>query len=248
MELFDREQLVLDNALEHLKKLQDGMPVDQKMFEALVKEYSVILKQLRKIVKFSDRAAEILVSEQKSRQEKINELSSKVYFDILTGIYNREYMKEALGNVIKTLQRCGGVLLSVLMIDIDNFKKYNDTYGHVDGDACLQTVARTIKNTITRDDDFVARYGGEEFIVVLPNTDENGARKIAENILANVKERNILHEKNEAGIVTVSIGITTSKVDSTQGSTDYIKRADEALYISKQNGRDKATYLSFKEE
>lgn len=244
--LFDREQRILDNAIKHINELQDGESVSQEMFKTLVKEYDMVLKQLRKIVKISDRTSEILVSEQKSKQEKIVDLICKVHFDMLTGIYNRHYMEEALNSTIKTLQRSGGGLLSVIMVDIDHFKKYNDTYGHLEGDACLRDVAKALKESITRDDDFVARYGGEEFAIILPNTGENGACIIADKILENVIALNIPHQESKLGCVTISVGVTTGNVEHARDSSDYIKFADDALYMSKRNGRNRYTYLNFR--
>ena len=166
----------------------------------------------------------------------------KVYYDALTGIYNRRFFNENLNRVIKSLSR-SGAMLSVLMIDLDCFKKYNDTYGHGDGDSCLKAVAEALSRCVTRTDDFIARYGGEEFCTVLPNTDEAGARLIAENMLKSVRALNLPHIASEvADYVTVSIGGTTGKVNFAQISDDYIKRADEMLYVSKQNGRDRYNF------
>jgi diguanylate cyclase (GGDEF)-like protein len=117
------------------------------------------------------------------------------------------------------------------------------------GDACLKAVARVLVTSVFRPDDFVARYGGEEFVAVLPYTDENGAREVAERILRNVKSPSIPHDKSGAvSHVTLSIGITTGDVLDTRNGSEFIKRADEALYVSKQNGRNRYTYLGFKEE
>jgi diguanylate cyclase (GGDEF)-like protein len=176
------------------------------------------------------------------------DLIDKVHYDALTGIYNRLYMEDSLKRIISSVARSGGQL-SVMMVDVDHFKKYNDTYGHSNGDSCLKSVAETLAVSVARADDFVARYGGEEFAVILPNTDESGARKIADNMLENIKARNIPHEKNEiAGHITISIGVTTGEVERTQSGIDYIKCADEALYISKRNGRNRYTYMDFKGE
>ena len=111
--------------------------------------------------------------------------------------------------------------ISTMMIDVDFFKKFNDTYGHAEGDECLKAVAITLSNTVTRKADFVARYGGEEFAVVLPGTDEKGARFVAEKMLA------------------------SGDYVYTQSWADYQKKADDALYISKNNGRNRYTLLSF---
>jgi len=171
----------------------------------------------------------------------ISDLLDNSHKDALTGIYNRRFLDEHLARIIKSLSRSGGAL-SLLLIDIDFFKKYNDTYGHKEGDNCLKTVAQSLKKSITRADDFAARYGGEEFAVVLPNTDENGARVVANTLLENIRSLNITHEKNVAAdCVTISIGGVTGNVTHTQKADDYIIRSDKMLYESKQNGRDRYT-------
>jgi diguanylate cyclase (GGDEF)-like protein len=161
--------------------------------------------------------------------------------DALTGIYNRRFLEESMERIIKSLSR-SGANLSVLMLDIDYFKNYNDTYGHNMGDACLKTLANTFVQSVVRANDFVARFGGEEFVIVLPNTNERGANTVAKRILNDVHERNIPHAKSDvASYVTVSIGSVTGKVIHTYTGADFIKKADQALYISKQNGRDRYT-------
>ena len=160
-------------------------------------------------------------------------------YDVLTGIYNRRFFNKNIKRTIKSLSRTGG-LLSILMIDIDFFKQYNDTYGHIEGDNCLKIVAQTLFNSVTRADDYVARYGGEEFIVVLPHTGEQGAQHIAEKLLDNIRNCNIPHKHNDAAdCLTISIGATTGKVLSTHNADDFVKKADEQLYKSKENGRNK---------
>lgn len=182
-------------------------------------------------------------SELKVLNSKFENLSN---VDPLTGLYNRRFMEEKLTRAIKSISRSGGTL-SVLMVDVDRFKEYNDTYGHNMGDACLKTVAETIANSITREDDFIARYGGEEFVVALPNTDENGARTVANRILENIRICCLTHEKSDvADHLTVSIGVTTGNAEYTHSGSDYIERADEALYMSKQSGRDRYTFLDYK--
>lgn len=167
----------------------------------------------------------------------------KVHYDALTGIYNRRYLEENLSRIIQTLSRTGGTL-SVLMIDVDFFKEYNDTYGHTMGDNCLKLIAREINRSIARTDDFAARYGGEEFAVILPNTDERGAHIITNRIIENLDACRLPHEKsNVAEHVTISIGVTIGDVEYGQSAEEYLNRADEALYISKQSGRNKYTFL-----
>jgi diguanylate cyclase (GGDEF)-like protein len=132
------------------------------------------------------------------------------------------------------------------MIDIDFFKRYNDTYGHIEGDKCLKIVAQTLSQSITRADDFVVRYGGEEFVVVLPNTDGQGAQMISDKLLDNIRNCNIPHEQNDAAdCLTISIGATTGKVSYTHKADDFVKKADELLYKSKQTGRNRITFGQF---
>ena len=168
--------------------------------------------------------------------------SEKIYYDPLTGIFNRRFFDENLNRFLKTLSRSGGIL-SMLMIDIDYFKDFNDAYGHTAGDNCLKAVAETLTNSVTRSDDFVVRYGGEEFAVVLPNTDEEGACLLAEKMLESIRNCEIPHKASSvADFVTVSIGVTTGIVGNTSRADDFIIRADELLYMSKQNGRNRTTF------
>jgi diguanylate cyclase (GGDEF)-like protein len=168
-------------------------------------------------------------------------LREQLYLDALTGIYNRRYFDEKAGIIFKNLTRSNG-MLSIIMIDIDYFKDFNDTYGHREGDKCLKTVAQTISNGIIRDSDFAARYGGEEFIVVLPNTDGDGAKRVAERLIESIRECKLPHEKSEtAAFVTISAGVAIGKADCNRSLDDYINRADELLYISKRDGRNKYT-------
>ena len=173
----------------------------------------------------------------------IQDFFTKANYDVLTGIYNRRFMENNLNNIMRMLSRSNGVL-SVLMIDVDYFKNYNDTYGHEQGDICLKKIARAVSVAVTRANDFVARYGGEEFVAILPNTDKLGACMIADKLLASVRNLNLPHTNSAvAEHVTISIGVATGKVTHSRNWEDYLERADEALYTSKQNGRNTRTYL-----
>lgn len=175
----------------------------------------------------------------------IQDLFNKANIDPLTGLYNRRFMDSCMERIMGLLSRTDG-MLSVLMLDIDFFKRFNDTYGHEAGDKCLQSVARALSHSVSRVTDIVVRYGGEEFTVILPNTDSDGAAMFAEKLLQNVRDLEIPHENNDAAeYVTVSIGVTTGRVDHRQDLGMYLKRADEALYSSKETGRNKYTYLNF---
>ena len=238
--LFTEEQKIIDDGFSYLEEVKNGVIFDPDKYHELLKEYRRLLKHLRRSSKMADKQTSSL-------RETNLDLTEKINHDALTGIYNRRFMEDSLNRIIKSISRSEGKL-SVMMVDIDFFKKYNDTYGHVEGDSCLKAVAEVLAASITRADDFTARYGGEEFAVILPSTDENGARIMARKILENIRTRNIPHEKNKAaGCVTVSIGVTTGLTVHTQSGVDYIKRADEALYMSKQNGRNRFTHITLKE-
>ena len=188
----------------------------------------------------SDEIGELAKSVDKMKCDLI-EVLNKVHYDSLTGIYNRRYLDENIDKIFKSLSR-EHRYLSILMIDIDFFKKYNDTYGHSAGDDCLKLIASILTKCSTRQDDFVARYGGEEFIVVLPDTKENGAYFVANKIIEATKTMAIPHKSSLViDYVTVSIGIKCGKVEQTTQALDYINLADEALYTSKQTGRNKFT-------
>lgn len=239
MDLFEREQRVHDNAIKHLNELQNGASCDCAEFGILAIEYGRLLSQVRMCTSIFDKTANYL--------DKIKlDLFDKLYYDPLTGIYNRRFMEENFRRIIRSLARSGDAALSVLMLDVDFFKEYNDTYGHIMGDECLKSVAKAMASNISGTGGFVARYGGEEFIAVLPNTYKDGACAIAEIMLESVRVCNIPHERNEAAdCVTVSIGITTGEAVYAQSPCDYIRRADEALYISKRNGRNMSTFINF---
>jgi diguanylate cyclase (GGDEF)-like protein len=188
------------------------------------------------------RYASLMIGSAVIREEE----SEKIYFDQLTGIYNRRFLDENLLRLIKTLSRSGSIL-SVLMIDIDLFKPYNDTYGHVEGDACLREVAEALRESVTRADDFVARYGGEEFVMVLPNTSAEGARVVAERLRTDIISRRRPHSTSDVkDIVTVSVGAVTGKVLPSHTGQDFIIGADTALDTAKRTGRNRYCHEEIK--
>jgi len=183
------------------------------------------------------------------RNDELGELATTIQdmfkianVDALTGLYNRRFMENNIELIMGMQSRNKG-LLSVFMIDIDNFKKYNDTYGHEQGDVCLRAVAKALASNVQRSSDFAARYGGEEFVIFLADSDEQGSRLIAEKILDSVRTLEIPHSGNDAApYVTVSVGVATGRVEYWQKWEDYVKIADDALYVSKQSGRNRYTF------
>jgi len=159
-------------------------------------------------------------------------------FDALTDIPNRRYLNDRLSMEVKRSQRLGSPI-SIIMADIDNFKAYNDFYGHNKGDNVLVLVAGAIKNTLKRPVDFCARFGGEEFIIILPETDKKGAVHIAAKLIEQVQAMNIGHERSSVlNIVTVSLGVAT-ETQVKSNYEDIIKKADKALYQAKANGKNR---------
>jgi diguanylate cyclase (GGDEF)-like protein len=129
--------------------------------------------------------------------------------------------------------------LSLLMLDVDNFKTYNDGYGHDAGDECLRQVALTIQSTMRRSADFAARYGGEEFVCVLPDTDRDGAIALADAIRRNIESLNVPHEfSNGDRIITISSGVATFVGTAKKSPVELVKAADTALYQAKEAGRN----------
>jgi diguanylate cyclase (GGDEF)-like protein len=172
-------------------------------------------------------------------------IERQAVFDAVTEIPNRQSFSDTMEREFKRSQR-DQLPLSVIMCDIDNFKAYNDSYGHSNGDLCLKKVAQAIRNSLKRAGDFCARYGGEEFIVILPNTSSDGAVHLAERIRLNIEEMGIAHKKSlPAQIVTMSLGVATSEDPATLVSLEeLIRYADTALYTAKEQGRNQVRFFS----
>ena len=161
--------------------------------------------------------------------------------DGLTQIANRRSFDQALEIETKRARRSGSYL-SVLMVDIDYFKKYNDTYGHLEGDECLRKVARAMKTSLNRPGDMVARWGGEEFAILLPDTDKKSAIFIAEKLRKAVLDLAIVHETSLVEkVVTVSIGVATSDPADHSSYEKLLEQSDNALYKAKETGRNRVS-------
>lgn len=172
----------------------------------------------------------------RSQTEKLNALAR---VDGLTGLFNRRTLDEILEVELHRMQR-EQQPISVLLIDIDHFKKYNDHFGHLKGDSALKKVADVLGAAISRTTDVATRYGGEEFCIVLPNTNEVGAESVAKRICTSVTELNIKHTVEEPlPIVTVSIGTATIIPNEHSNSDGLMKKADDALYEAKKSGRNR---------
>ncbi|HXR01560.1 MAG TPA: sensor domain-containing diguanylate cyclase [Pseudomonas sp.] len=159
--------------------------------------------------------------------------------DSLTGLGNRRKLDEALAQEISRAQRRGSAL-SVIMLDVDYFKRFNDRYGHGAGDDCLSQVAGAIRQTLKRPTDLAVRYGGEEFTVLLPDTEAAGACQVAEDLLIAIRSLALPHVDHPSGIVTASAGVATRHPASQTSTPDsMLKAADACLYAAKKQGRDR---------
>jgi diguanylate cyclase (GGDEF) domain len=176
----------------------------------------------------------------KKRNDKLEKSS---LCDELTNIANRRYFNQALKREWKHALKKQG-FLSLLFIDIDFFKAYNDFYGHLEGDYCLQQIAKALKRSLLRPSDMVARYGGEEFTMILPATNIPGAIEVAQNINKNIANLKIPHVMSKINAyVTVSIGIISMIPTNTFSYIDFVNKADMAMYKSKKNGRNRITII-----
>jgi diguanylate cyclase (GGDEF)-like protein/hemerythrin-like metal-binding protein len=158
--------------------------------------------------------------------------------DGLTGLFNRRYLDNTLE---RELARCKreSMPLSLMMLDLDHFKKYNDRYGHLAGDECLKAVGRALKHSARRPGDLAARYGGEEFSLVLPNTHREDALRMAETLRQEIEALAIAHTQGEGTVVTISVGLAVMKEHNYASADQLMRAADDALYYAKWGGRNR---------
>jgi diguanylate cyclase (GGDEF)-like protein len=168
-------------------------------------------------------------------EEENRELTAQTLTDPLTGLANRRRLMEFLR---RAPDRC-----AVLVVDIDHFKSYNDSYGHGDGDVCLVLVAEALSGSV-EPRDLVARYGGEEFVVVLTELDTEKALEVAEQIRAGVHLLATAHPQKIRRQVTASIGLSCRKEEQQKSSSDLLAEADTALYAAKNAGRNRVVMLT----
>jgi diguanylate cyclase (GGDEF)-like protein/PAS domain S-box-containing protein len=163
-------------------------------------------------------------------------LRSQSIIDALTGLFNRRYLEEILQREVRRATRSEQPV-GVMMLDLDHFKNFNDTYGHEAGDAVLREAAAFLKRSV-RAEDIVCRFGGEEFVIILPLADANATQGRAERIRAKLHELTVLHEGKSVGAVTVSVGVAALPAHG-ESSRALLEAADAALYRAKREGRDR---------
>ena len=176
------------------------------------------------------------------RKRAEDSLARQALLDGLTGVANRRQFDAVLEREWNRVQRDGRPL-ALLMIDVDNFKAYNDRYGHLQGDKVLIAIAQTLAGCVVRSSDLAARYGGEEFAVILPATDTAGACANAERIRAAIVALNVPHVDAASGIITVSVGVAALSPNLTSGFLVLVQTADSALYNAKRSGRNRTAVM-----
>jgi len=200
-------------------------PFGLKEFSLLANNFNIMTKRLHE------------------RTEILDHLSKN---DALTGIPNRRYFEDTFEREFYRSKR-NNTPLGLLILDIDFFKKYNDHYGHQQGDHCLQKVAQSISNLLVRPGDFIARYGGEEFVIILPDTDQDGVHHIAEQVRSSIWELKVEHASSQVcDYVTVSIGGAVLSGNNFENPEALLKQADDMLYQAKEESRNKVIIAKVK--
>ena len=233
----------LENTLAERNRAEEELRKLNQELELRVQERTLELrkKNTELNVEIHERKqAEKELRRAKAQMEESNRLLATLSVtDPLTGLANRRRFDEALAKEYARHARSGAEL-SMIMLDIDHFKAFNDTYGHVSGDACLQRIARVIAESVVRAADIAARYGGEEFSCILPETCLNGAVAIAEKIRKGINALAILHDSSKtADYVTASLGVVTVTCDAEITASEIIVLADTMLYKAKAGGRNR---------
>ncbi|MEW5772246.1 MAG: diguanylate cyclase [Thermodesulfobacteriota bacterium] len=231
--LFDREDGVFRQSEELLASGFPSRTAAADAYAALLADYRKLLNQARRLVRISDMMQEDL-------NRLNNELADLSSQDGLTGLANRRRLDERLDDEWRRAMR-GGEPFGLVMIDIDHFKRFNDTYGHAAGDDCLKAVAGALAGILQRPCEFVARYGGEEFMAVLPGTPHSGLLLMAERMRAAVNGLAIPHATSPtADHVTVSLGAASlERVTREAALAALCQTADQALYQAKAAGRNR---------
>jgi len=184
---------------------------------------------------------ELTTKKLKKANKKLENVS---YTDSLTGLHNRRYFNLVYEREVKRAKRSISYI-TFMMLDIDFFKQYNDTYGHVEGDYALKSVSKILQDTLKRPSDYVFRLGGEEFGVLVTDTDESNSAKLARDICDAIRGREIKHEKSTVNeFVTISIGVVCCMADDALQDELLISRADEMLYKAKETGRNRYVITS----
>ena len=197
----------------------------------------------QKLIEYQENLEQLVAQRTDELEQANKKLAELACQDPLTSLQNRRSFDENLDKQLRAAKR-NNTQLCLLLMDIDHFKSFNDELGHQVGDDCIKSVANSIQHSISRPNDLTARFGGEEFVIILPDTDMNGAIKVSQIIQKNITELNNLplnpFTKKQ---ISLSIGISSNQLVENITSEKIIDLADKAMYLSKENGRDQICYL-----
>lgn len=221
-------------ALDYIVKSSDTLEAMPRIIQRALREWEHIFKRRQaeeQLKKLNDQLMEA--------NKKLERLAN---LDSLTGVANRRNFMETFDKEWK--RGCRNKLsLSLIMIDVDFFKSYNDYYGHQAGDECLKKIALLLDEALARSGDMLARYGGEEFVIILPGTDIKGTAAVAEKLRKKIESAAIPHEPSTINdYITISLGIAAMIPSARKSKESLIGAADEALYKAKRNGRNRVEY------
>lgn len=191
-------------------------------------------------IRVQERTMELNIALQEL-EEANKELSEKNTRDEMTGLYNRRFYDQKILAEYRRSRR-NLTPLSLVILDIDHFKQVNDTYGHLAGDECIKFIAQQLKSGLGRSTDIACRYGGEEFCLILPETDTQGAKALAETLRQNVDNMSVQYQEQEIPL-KISVGVSTYQQQSEATTDNLFEAADKALYIAKENGRNQVQAL-----
>jgi two-component system chemotaxis family response regulator WspR len=234
------EQIAVDTmkagAMDYVVKTGDALKAMPRVVQRILREWGHIVKE--------KKAEEQLKQLNKQLKEANRKLERLANYDALTGVANRHNFMESFENEWKRGTR-NKLPLSLIMIDVDFFKAYNDNYGHQAGDECLKRIASLLQETLTRTGDILARYGGEEFVVILPETNSDGAKAVAEKLRKKIESARIPHAVSAIhDYITISLGTATA-IPKRKESDTLIAAADNALYQAKKKGRNRFEVADF---
>jgi two-component system chemotaxis family response regulator WspR len=225
----EKSRAFADGASDYLVKLPDRIELVARI-RAHARSYRA---QVERDAAYRElEALKAKLEEQNATLERIS------VQDGLTGVANRRHFDDRLERAWRRSMR-DGAPMSLVMIDVDHFKAYNDLFGHPGGDDGLRAVAGALQTVINRPDDLLARYGGEEFVAILPSTDSAGAAQVAEAMRAAVSGLGIPHPKSSTGRLTISLGVATARATAAASPGSLVEMADARLYEAKRGGRDR---------
>jgi two-component system chemotaxis family response regulator WspR len=231
-----KSEAFANGASDYLVKLPDQIEMVARI-RAYSSSYLAQKQRDEAYIQLQQYKKQLEVSKEKL-EESNKILHSLSILDGLTGVANRRHFDDMIDQEWLRAVRDKSEL-SLIMLDIDYFKKYNDNYGHQMGDDCLKSVANILSSSLKRPSDFLARYGGEEFVIILPETNRAGAEAIAEQLRSAVEELAIIHDHSEiVNYITISVGVTTKMPGKSGRPAELLAKADEALYSAKENGRN----------